>query len=191
MLDTNVLLRAGLLQFLVAVASTGAYLPRWSAAIQAEWSSQLGRRPEDLHERLRACLDTVPDALLPVADRDRRLAAGNCHREDEHVLATALCARRLAGEDPDRWGDDCDVVLVTGNERHFPADRSEPLGVKILSPDKLGERLLADRPQAVLRTIQREPRSRYAGYLERMRRDGMKSTADAIDRRFAELALPD
>lgn len=185
-LDTSVLLRLGLMQFLLGVAATGTYLPRWSRAIRGEFLERLYQRPAPIRQRLKDALESVPDAVLPVTPADEAQADGGCDTDDVHVLAAGIAARRLVNEDPDRWGP-AEVFLVTGNLAHFNPTFAAERGIRVLGPDHFGCALLERNPAAVLRTIQREPAHRYERYLEKMRDDGMTATAAKIASLFAEL----
>lgn len=180
-LDTSILLRAGLMAFLTSVASTDAFLPRWSDEIQQEWEERLSRRPEKIHEALRQALVSVPDAVLPVSVDDLAASKGLCEADDQHVLAAAFCARRLAGVEDVPWTVDATIALVTGNLKDFDVKEIERRKISVLDADAFGLTLLRGSPLAVLRTIQREPRERYARYLERMGADGLTRTAAKID----------
>lgn len=182
-LDTNVLMRVRLMQFLVGVATAGAFTPRWSASIREELEVTCERERPNLLEPLLKLADSVPDVLLPVNDDDVHLAQGGCDVHDEHVLAAALCAARLHGQGPARQR----VLLITENLRDFDAVQALARGVEVMGVDPFGLVLLEVAPMAVLRTIDRQRPERYDSYLDQMRGDGLVRTANRIDELFAEI----
>lgn len=178
-LDTNVLLRVGLLEFLFDVHSNGAYVARWSRSILLELEEHLPRRGPRVSGRVLGLLAEVPDGELPVSPGDHAAAVGACDLEDEHVLATALCARRVEPY--------ADVTLVTGNLKDFDVGAARQRDVKVLDPDAFGLLLLERDPVPVLRAVQRQPGHRFDRFLQEMRRDGLPKTADGIHQWFKEM----
>lgn len=180
-LDTNVLMRLGLLSFLLRAAIAGAFVPRWSKEIDEELTEKLTCRRPEIAEPVRDALSTVPDALLAVERRDHHLARGVCDGDDVHVLVAAVCAVRMVVDDRGRWPADTMVTLVTGNLRHFDSSASLALGVVVLGPDEFGCLLLRRRPAPLLRTIDRTPDDRYERLLRHMSDDGMVQKARLVD----------
>lgn len=182
-LDTNVLMRVRLMQFLVGVAMAGAFTPRWSASIREELEVTCGRERPNLLEPLIELADSVPDVLLPVNADDLDLAKGGCDVKDEHVLAAALCAARSGSDGLGATR----VLLVTENLKDFDAPYALARGVEVMGVDPFGLVLLEVAPMAVLRTIDRQPPERYNSYLDQMRGDGLLRTANRIEELFAEI----
>jgi len=186
-LDTNVLMRARLMQFLVAGTDTDSCVLRWSEDIRAELEQTgLRERPSVLPSLLQLA-DAVHDAVLPVHPDDLGASTGHCDALDEHVLAAAICAVRLRAHPDYPWDGESEIVLVTDNLRDFDIDYALSRGLRVIGVDQFGLLLLELAPHAILTMIDREPQDRYAGYLQQMRDDGLPATADRIDQLFAQL----
>jgi len=186
-LDTNVLMRARLMHFLVSATDTDACVIRWSPEIRAELETTAGRERRSVLPTLLELAAAVDDAVLPVASADRAASTGHCDAKDEHVLAAALCAARLRSHRDYPWDNESEIVLVTENLRDFDAGYALTQGVRVIGVDQFGLLLLEVAPHAVLSVIDREPQERYAGYLRQMRDDGLPKTADRIDELFGQL----
>ena len=108
-LDACVLYSAPLRDLLLSVAETGLYRPRWTEAINDEWTKSLKAKfPEksDKIDRTRLLVDrSVPDCLI--TGYESLIPSLSLPDEnDRHVFAAAICGRA--------------DVIVTTNVRDFP-----------------------------------------------------------------------
>ena len=123
--DACVLYPAPLRDFLMWLALSGNCRACWTDAIHAEWThSLLANRPDLTPEQLKRTVDlmdaAVPDALVteyePLIDGLTLPDA-----KDRHVLAAAV---RCSAS-----------VIVTFNEKDFPASQLAPFGIEPQHPD--------------------------------------------------------
>ncbi|NMF65322.1 hypothetical protein DP113_33760 (plasmid) [Brasilonema octagenarum UFV-E1] len=120
LLDACVLYPAPLRDFLMRLATTGSYKPRWSAMIHDEWIRNVCANRPDLSlaylERTRTLMDLhVEDALvegyetiiptLSLPDAD-----------DRHILAAAIVGQ-------------CDTI-ITFNLKDFPQETLAPYRIE-------------------------------------------------------------
>lgn len=184
-LDTAVLMRAGLTEFIVHLHLAGVCRVRWSAAIWQEWEARIHRRPPDVERRVLAALEQLDDPLLDV---DEALDAAQLVFDggDTHVAAAALAARVMVDGDSEVWGEAARVLLVTGNSRHFDRSGLAARGVEVVEPDAFGGLIIDRNPKAALRWV--DPH-RGDGLLQRMREDGLTMTAARIEVLLSDLDL--
>jgi len=123
--DACVLYPAPLRDVLMELAAIGIYRARWTDQIHDEWiRNLLFNRPDLTPEKLQRTRElmnrAVPDCLVQGHEAliDSLILPDP---DDRHVLAAAIVAR--AG------------VIVTMNERHFPAEILGPLGIEAQHPD--------------------------------------------------------
>jgi hypothetical protein len=185
-LDTSILLRKGLMEFVLRAASADACALRLSQSIYDETIRKLdeGTRPEHLVAPLTAGLKQVAAYGLAVVEQAHTDEADGLVNDplDVHVLASAFAVR-------DEVPTPSMTLLVTDNLRDFQVDAISGRGVVAVGADAFGCYLLEERPVQVFTQIQREPPERFARFLERMRSDGLTGTADAIEAIAAELEL--
>jgi len=176
LLDANVLYPAGLRDFLLRLANRYLYAPLWSADIHAEWMrSLLADRPDldpDVLMRTRAAMDDhFPDAVV-TGYRAAAAALDLPDPDDRHVLAAAIEGRA--------------DVIVTGNLRHFPADRLAPYALAAQNPDTFVGGLFELHADTVLETVRehraalRNPPRSSAEHLAALERLGLVRTASLI-----------
>jgi len=146
--DACVLYPAPLRDFLMWLGLSGRFRARWSSQIHEEWKRSLLRDRSDLTaeqlNRTSALMDqAIPDALVTgheaIAENLRLPDPG-----DRHVLAAAI-----------RCGAS---VIVTFNEKDFPADALEPFGIEAQHPDLFVDNLFDLDPAAVIAAAQRQRR---------------------------------
>ena len=148
-LDANVLYGADLRSFLLHLAVEGAYIPRWSAAIEEEWMENLSRnrtdlKPINLQRTARLMNATFPEAM--VDDYHPLLSSLVLpDQNDRHVLAVAI---RTAA-----------TGVVTFNSQDFPDKVLEQHDLIRLSPDELLSRAFANDPSAVRRAFTQQVNS--------------------------------
>jgi predicted nucleic acid-binding protein len=138
-LDANVLYSAPLTSVLLQLAEARLYRPIWSKDIHAEWIRAVTRnRPDiapEMLERRRAAMDeALPDAC--VEGYGRLIGALELpDPDDRHVLAAAIRARAQ--------------VIVTFNEKHFPADVLAEFDLCTQHPDTFLRHLIDLAPSVV------------------------------------------
>jgi predicted nucleic acid-binding protein len=125
-LDACVLYPAPLRSFLMYLALTGLYRPRWTAEIHEEWmrsvlknfpdmTRQQVERIRDLMDaHVRNCLVSGYQTLIPTLELP--------DPDDRHVLAAAIHV-------------EADAIL-TFNLRDFPSEVVFRYGIKVLHPDE-------------------------------------------------------
>lgn len=123
--DANVFFGARLRSLMMEVAQSGLFRSRWSADIHDEWiRSVLAKRPglrREQIEPIRELMDqAVPDALV-TGYHGLIPALTLPDPDDRHVLAAAIVGRA--------------DVIVTFNEKDFPADVLAPYGIHTRHPD--------------------------------------------------------
>ena len=123
LLDTNVLVPAGLNDLLLGLAHEGTFEPRWSAQILVELERYLvrSRVPEAvIEQRLETMRSQFADA--PVENYQALEAKLSCaDPNDNHVLAAALIGKV--------------ATLVSFNADDFPAYVIERFGLELTHPD--------------------------------------------------------
>jgi predicted nucleic acid-binding protein len=179
-LDANVLHSQPLTSLLLELAEARLYRPAWSQDIHAEWRrSVLRARPEvdpDALDRRRAAMDAaLPDAsvsgyapfieVLTLPDPD-----------DRHVLAVAVRAKAQ--------------VIVTFNERDFPAETLAGFDVVAQHPDVFLRHLVDLQPALVRARIEqmlqrwRLPPNTPETFIDALERAGLPDTASALRELF-------
>ena len=172
LLDANALYPAPIRDLLLELAEASLFQPRWTHAIQEEWTGSLLRRqrmgPAAL-ARTRAimeasfpnCLVNGYEELIPqVALPDPG---------DRHVLAAAIAGN-------------CSVI-VTQNLRDFPASALAPHEIVAQHPDGFLSDLLARAPESFCTVVGRirarlqKPPYTAAEYLANLEQVGLASTA--------------
>jgi predicted nucleic acid-binding protein len=138
-LDANVLYSYPLTSVLLELAEARLYRPIWSKDIHEEWIRAIVRSrpdiaPEKLERRRAAMDDALPDAcvsgyhrLIPAIDLP--------DPDDRHVVAAAIRAKAQ--------------VIVTFNERHFPAAVLEEFDLSAQHPDTFLRHLIDLAPNVV------------------------------------------
>lgn len=137
--DACVLYPAPLRDLLIRLAEKQLFRARWTEKIHDEWiSNLLENRPELMMERLAQTRErmnqAVPDCL--VTGYEELIPALQLpDPDDRHVLAAAIRCNAS--------------VIVTFNQRDFPANVLAPYGVEIQSPDVFLLHLLDLHPAQV------------------------------------------
>lgn len=138
-LDANVVLRNGLRDFLLSVASAGAWLPVWSDAIHGEWvrnRAEVCGDPQSVLDYARNQMeDAFPGSNMPPDPDVLRdvlsLCASDAERKDAHVVMTAIVADAS--------------TIVTFNDRDFPGRILSCYGLRAERPDVFCERIFPAR----------------------------------------------
>jgi len=79
-LDTNVLMRLRLTSFLLQVSAAGAFVARWTQAIEDALRGKLASARPEVESSVLAAITAVPDANLSVEQEDATAAQDGCHR---------------------------------------------------------------------------------------------------------------
>lgn len=181
-LDACVLYPAPLRDFLMWLALAGRFRARWSAQIHDEWQRNLLKNRLDLTtsqlKRTAALMNqAIPDAL--VGDY-QHLIAGLVlpDADDRHVLAAAICSAAS--------------VIVTFNQKDFPADVLRGFGIEAQHPDFFVRNLFDLAPTTVVGAAQRHrqqlthPPVQVDQYLDVLSRLGLEQTVQRL-RSFREV----
>jgi hypothetical protein len=144
--DACVLYPAPLRDFLMWLGLSGRFRARWSPQIHDEWKRNLLiNRPDltrDQLDRTSGLMDlAIPDGLVTGHES---LISGLAlpDADDRHVLATAIRCNAS--------------VIVTFNEKDFPATILAPYGIEAQHPDLLVDNLFDLDQAAVIAAAQRQ-----------------------------------
>jgi predicted nucleic acid-binding protein len=144
-LDANVLFPASQRDLLVRLAQTGLFAGRWTDQILDEMERAICRRQPELAGRLARTRELMCDAVpgcLVTGYADLIDALQLPDQDDRHVFAAAI-----------RSGAQ---VIVTDNQRDFPADALTEYGIEAQSADEFVHHLVTFRPTVVATTLQRQ-----------------------------------
>lgn len=174
--DACILYPAPLRDFLMWLGLSGRFRARWSVQIHDEWKRNLLKNRPDLTaeqlDRTSALMDrAIPDALVAGYEP---LVAGLAlpDPDDRHVLAAAIRCHAS--------------VIVTFNEKDFPANILESFGLEAQHPDVFVENLFDLDQAAVVAAAQRQrqqlksPPMDVDRYLEALRKQVLTQTAKAL-----------
>ena len=175
-LDACVLYPAPLRDFLMRLAVSQMYEPRWSREIHEEWIRNLSEDRADLtREKLERTRDLM-DAAIPAANVTgyEELIAGISlpDSDDRHVLAATIHGKA--------------TVSVTLNLRDFPKSALEEFGVTPLHPDEFVCALFREKPRDMIAAIARhrgmlhKPPKSAAEYVATLRQNGLRKMAEAL-----------
>lgn len=144
--DACVLYPAPLRDLLMWLALSGRFRARWTALIHDEWVRNLLRnRPELDPSQLQRTVDlmneAVPDALV-TGHEDLIDSLTLPDPDDRHVLAAAIRSNAR--------------VIVTFNERDFPAERLATFGIEVQHPDEFIDNLFDLDQAAVVAAAQKQ-----------------------------------
>jgi predicted nucleic acid-binding protein len=180
-LDANVLHSYPLTSLLLELAEARLFRPTWSADIHAEWlRSVQAARPDiapAMLERRRAAMDNaLPDACVTGY---QRLIPGLAlsDPDDRHVLAAAIRAKAQ--------------VIVTFNEKDFPASELAAFEIGAQHPDVFLRHLIDLNPATVRARVQamlaawKQPPNTAEQFIGSLERCGLPETAAALRELFA------
>ena len=144
--DACVLYPAPLRDFLVWLALSGRFRARWTALIHDEWVRNLLKNRPDLGPpQLQRTVDlmnqAVPDAMV-IGHEDLIGGLRLPDPGDRHVLAAAIRCNAS--------------VIVTFNERDFPADALSTFGIEVQHPDEFIDNLFDLDQAAVVAAAQKQ-----------------------------------
>ena len=174
--DACVLYPAPLRDFLMWLGLSGRFRARWSPQIHDEWKRNLLVNRPDLTsaqlDRTSGLMDlAIPDGLVTGHET---LIAGLTlpDADDRHVLAAAIRCNAS--------------VIVTFNEKDFPASALAPYGIEAQHPDLFIDNLFDLDQAAVVAAAQRQraqlknPPLDVDHYLDVLLRQGLVQTAKAL-----------
>lgn len=174
--DACVLYPAPLRDFLMWLALSGRFRARWSATIHDEWTRNLLANRTDLTRDQLDRTVTLMDAAVPDATVTgyEPLIEGLKlpDPDDRHVLAAAIKCNAS--------------VIVTFNEKDFPAESLAPFGIDRQHPDEFVGYLFDLDAAAVVAAAQRQratlknPAMDVDRYLDNLSRQGLVQTAKAL-----------
>ena len=174
--DACVLYPAPLRDFLMWLGLSGRFRARWSPQIHDEWKRNLlANRPDltrDQLDRTSGLMDlAIPDGL--VTGHESFIAGLTLPDiDDRHVLAAAIRCNAS--------------VIVTFNEKDFPATALAPFGIEAQHPDLFVDNLFDLDQAAVVAAAQRQraqlrnPPLDVDRYLEVLLRQGLVQTVKAL-----------
>lgn len=174
--DACVLYPAPLRDFLMWLGLSGRFRARWSQEIHAEWKRNLLLNRPDLTQaqldRTSDLMDkAIPDGLVEGYE-DLISGLQLPDSDDRHVLAAAIRCNAS--------------VIVTFNQKDFPAALLAPFGIESQHPDEFVDNLLDLDPAAVVAAAQRQraqlqnPALDVSRYLEILLRQGLVQTAKTL-----------
>lgn len=165
-LDANVLYPSDLRSFLMYLALTGTFQPRWSNAVHEEWISNLLSSRSDITraqlERTRRLMDVHAPGSLVTGFKSRIEDLSLPDPDDRHILAAAIHGKAS--------------VIVTNNLKDFPDQALRKHGPRAQAPDEFVMALFTTDPDAV----------RNAAETQRV---GLKNPPKSIEEHLSTLAL--
>jgi predicted nucleic acid-binding protein len=143
-LDANVLYPATLRSVLLELGRVKAFRILWSEQVHQEWMAALKRRhpeiPPERIIRLRAIMNAYVEDATVTGHEPLIEGLRLPDPDDRHVLAAAI-----------RGGAN---LIVTSNERDFPAAALVAHNIEAISPDRFLLRLLEQEPRLVLAALE-------------------------------------
>lgn len=155
---------------------SGRFRARWSPQIHDEWKRNLLLNRRDLTSEQLDRTSTLMDRAIPdglVTDHEALIAGLKLpDPDDRHVLAAAI---RCSAS-----------VIVTFNQKDFPAAALAPFGIEAQHPDEFIENLFDLDQAAVVSAAQRQraqlknPTVDVNRYLDVLLRQGLAQTVKAL-----------
>ena len=156
--DASVLFKAAVTRFVLGAALSGEYRPAWSEAVIDEARRNLlaaGRL--SALAALEQNLVLIRDPIVQSADSEAEATLVRTDAKDRHVMAAASKSGA--------------TLLLTDNTKDFDPDEARSLGLVVVSPDQFATSIARRSPYALLRHVQRVPRSRLDRYAEILTRE--------------------
>lgn len=176
-IDANVFYGARLRSLVLFVAQTKIFRARWSNDIHDEWVRNLIKnrpdlKPKDLLKTREYMDAAVPDCLV---DGYHPLIAGLelPDPDDRHVLAAAILTRAN--------------VIVTFNEKDFPAEVIAPFRLHTKHPDEFLMEAFSLWPMEFVEAVRDDfvhygnPPLEYRDYLSSLAKAGVPELAKALE----------
>lgn len=177
-LDACVLYPARLRDLLMHLGIAGLYQPKWSAEIHREWCRNLlMNRPDITQAALTRTVELMERALpdARVVGFETLIEGLTLPDEnDRHVLAVALRAKA--------------EVIVTLNQKDFPASALQKFNIEALHPDDFITDLLDLSPGIALEAVRRQRQSlRHPplstdDFLDMLLKQGLSGTVSVLKR---------
>jgi predicted nucleic acid-binding protein len=174
--DACVLYPAPLRDLLMWLGLSGRFRARWTTQIHAEWKRNLLKNRPDLTseqvDRTSALMDKAIPACLVTDYKEIIGGLKLPDADDRHVLAAAIRCNA--------------AVIVTFNEKDFPAEALKPYGLEAQHPDVFIENLFDLDPAAVVAAAQQQraqlknPHVSVERYLEILLRQGLVQTVKSL-----------
>lgn len=176
-LDACVLYPARLRDLLMHLGIVGLYQPKWSDSIHEEWCRNLlANRPDIAPEALARTV-----ALMEYALPDARVTGHECliggltlpDSDDRHVLAAAIRAKA--------------EVIVTLNQKDFPAAALAEFDIEALHPDEFISDLFDLNHALALEAVRRQrhslrhPPMSVDDFLKMLLKQGLPMTVKALE----------
>lgn len=175
-LDACVLYPARLRDLLMHLGIAGLYQPKWSAEIHREWCRNLlMNRPDITQAALTRTVELMERALPDARVVGFETLIEGLTLPDEnnrHVLAVALRAKA--------------EVIVTLNQKDFPASALQKFNIEALHPDDFITDLLDLSPGLALEAVRRQRQSlRHPplstdDFLDMMPKQGLNGTVSVL-----------
>ena len=170
--DASVLYPSELRNLLMHLAMTGLFRARWSNDVHEEWIRALLRKRPDLSreklERTRSLMDAHATDALVTGYEDLIEGLLLPDPDDRHVLAAAIRGRA--------------DVIITSNERDFPAEILAPFGIEAQHPDQFISHLLSLSPGIVAEAARdhreslKNPPKTIGEYMNTLEAQGLEQT---------------
>ncbi|UYU31976.1 PIN domain-containing protein [Siccibacter colletis] len=175
-LDACVLYPARLRDLLMHLGIAGLYQPKWSAEIHREWCRNLlMNRPDITQAALTRTVELMEKALpdARVVGFETLIEGLTLPDEnDRHVLAVALRAKA--------------EVIVTLNQKDFPASALQKFNIEALHPDDFITDLLDLSPGIALEAVRRQRQSlrhpplSIDDFLDMLLKQGLNGTVSVL-----------
>lgn len=175
-IDANVFFGARLRSLVLFLAQSKMFRARWTDKVHEEWMRNVAeKRNIDILrlEKIRTLIDRSVLNCLVTGYEGIEASLDLPDPDDRHILAAAVKTR-------------ADMIL-TFNDRDFPAHIVEPLGIEICHPDEflldqfgISEELFIAYVRADFQHY-KAPAMTFGNYVEDLRKAGVPKTAQVIN----------
>ena len=183
LLDANVLYPSTIRSVLMYLAAVGTFQPLWSETIHQEWMEALARDRPDLNPariaRTRAMMEIHVNNAMVTGHEPLIAKLTLPDPDDRHVLAAAIHSGA--------------PVIVTVNERDFPAASLASFNIVAKHPDVFIRELIEAAPDTALaafrtdRAALKKPPMDVDQYLAALERSGLVEVAALLRDRADEI----
>ena len=177
LLDANVLYPAPLRDFLLNLAATEIYQPKWNTIIQQEWKHNLLKNRPDLKERHLSRTIKLMESTFPEASTKIELEKLNeikvPDENDKHVISSAIVSNSN--------------YIVSWNVKDFPKNLLQQFSIEAIKPDKFIEVLLKiDKKKVTLAFTNqlyslKNPKLSKDQLLQILKKNGLKKLDKQLD----------
>jgi predicted nucleic acid-binding protein len=174
-LDANVLYPAPLRDFLLCLAESEIFIPKWSEEIHEEWTRNLlANRSDLLPGRAKRTCSMMNKAFpeASVSGYEPLIPSLTNDEKDRHVLAAAIVGG--AG------------YIVTFNHKDFPRTSLSPHNIMAISPDSFVMMLYKKHPKEIVIVAKdhlsqlQKPVKTAEQYLETLRQNKLIRVAESL-----------